>query len=90
MDSIARRVAKRFRDQRGPSKSTLMSRIVEHIREATGIGRGVAEGIAKALVRSGRDINQLAVMKGWPIDGDTLIGPRGSIQLDELRTLAFG
>jgi len=87
MDPVARRVAKRFRDQRGPSKGTLIDRIVVYVRETTGLSRGIAEGIAKTLVRSGRNIDQLAVQKGWPLDGGQLMGPRGAVTLDELRAL---
>lgn len=88
MDPVARRVAKRFRDMRGPGKGNLMDRVVDRIRQDTGLGRGTAEGIAKTLVRSGRDVLELAVQKGWPFDGKTLVGPRGSVELTELRALA--
>lgn len=85
MDPLAHRVALRFRDQRGESKQHKVQRIWRFIREITGLGRGMAEDIANALVR-GRDVEGLAHQKRWPLEGGMLTGPGGSLSLGDLAT----
>ena len=86
-DPIAIRVAHRYIEarQQKEKKQHKVDRLMRFIRDVTGIGRGIAEGIAKNLVRSGRDIGSLARQKGWPIEDDVIIGPSGELALADAR-----
>ncbi len=54
------------------------------IRERTGLSRGLAENIADAVVRN-REVERLAIQKGWPIEGGEIIGPEGSMDVAALQ-----
>lgn len=83
--SIARRVA--FRYEQKESKKHKVDRLAKAIREAIGISKGVAADIADAVVR-GRDLDALAVQKGWPInDRGEVEGSRGSLSFGRIRLL---
>lgn len=95
-DKIAARVAQRFAFKYEPreKKQTKVDRIKKVIREKTGVSNGVAEDIADAVVR-GREVERLAMQKGWPMEGSDLKGPSGSMSLSDIRNLvntkaAFG
>ena len=83
MDPLARKVALRFRDQRGPSKKTKVRDLAKRIQEATGVSKGVSTQIADAFVR-GRDVERLAVQKRWPLEHGVIEGPSGQLALTEL------
>ena len=72
-----------FKYQDKEKKKAKVTRLTDLIREETGLSRGVAEGIADALVR-GREVDRLAVQKGWPLEDGTLTGPKGSITLIDM------
>jgi hypothetical protein len=89
MSSIAERVARRFwafKYEPKEKKQTKVDRIMRVIRDRTGVSRGVAEAIADALVR-GREVNRLAIQKGWPIQDDDIIGPQGTLALTEVSAM---
>lgn len=54
------------------------------IRDGTGLGRGVSEDIADALVR-GRQVESLALQKNWPLDSGVIMGPQGDLAVSEVR-----
>lgn len=81
--SIAQRVA--FRYQKKETKKHKIERLKEVIRSATGLGKGLAEDIADAIVR-GREVVRLAIQKGWPIEDGKIVGPRGSLDLAMAKT----
>jgi len=85
MDSLAQRVAKRFSFKYVPKekKQHKIDRLMEVIRDATGISRGIAEDIADAVVR-GRNLDALSIQKNWPVDDGFLKGPSGQLSLNEL------
>ena len=84
MDPLARKVALRFRDQRGPSKKTRVRDLAHHIHETTGVSGGVSVQIADAFVR-GRDVERLAIGKRWPIQNGVIEGPDGNLALNALQ-----
>jgi len=83
VDPLAQRVALRFRDQRGPSKKHRVDQLWRYIRDATGLGRSMAEDIANAFIR-GRDVERLAQQKRWPLENGILEGPTGQLALADL------
>lgn len=84
---IVSRVARRFKafkfDQK-EKKDAKVDRIMRSIRDTTGLSRGVAGDIADALVR-GREVDRLALQKGWPIEDGMIIGPQGDMSLDDVK-----
>jgi hypothetical protein len=73
-----------FRYQQKTQKKTLIAKLIQFLRDATGIGRGVAEDIASAVVR-GRELARLALQKGWPVDeAGYVVGPKGRYPLANL------
>jgi hypothetical protein len=87
MDPLARKVARRyaFKYQHKEKKQHKVDRLLKTIRDATGISKGVATDIADAIVR-GREVERLAIQKGWPLQEGVLEGPNGTIELKELIT----
>ena len=83
MDPLTRRVALRFRDQRGPSKKTRVRDLASLIHETTGVSRGVSGQIADAVVR-GREVERLAHQKKWPISQGVIEGPDGQLPLTDI------
>ena len=83
MDPIAKKVALRFRDQRGPSKQTRVKDLTKRIHSATGISKGIAGQIADAVIR-GRDVERLAPQKRWPLENGVIDGPSGQLNVAEL------
>jgi hypothetical protein len=65
------------------SKATNVEKLTKKIRELTGLGRGVSEQIADAVVR-GREVERLAIQKNWPIEDRSIVGPNGTLPLDDL------
>lgn len=65
------------------SKATKVEKLTKVIREKTGLGRGVSEQIADAIVR-GREVERLAIQKNWPIEDRAIVGPNGALPLDDL------
>lgn len=89
MDPLAPRVARRFvafKYQPKEKKEHKVERIAKALREATGLSKGVTQDIADAVIR-GREVERLAVQKGWPVEGDRVVGPEGSMTLAELATM---
>lgn len=87
MDETAARVARRFKAfkyEKKEKKETKVDRLMRLIREKTGLSRGVGGDIADALVR-GREVERLAMQKGWPIEDGVILGPDGEMTLDEVR-----
>jgi len=82
----ARRVALRFAFKYVPKekKKAKVDRLTKVIREKTGIGRGTAADIADAIVRN-RDVERLARQKSWPVEGDTIEGPKGTMTFQAIR-----
>jgi len=86
---IARKIATRFRESfkydPKETKEHKAEKIAKKIREATGLSKGISEAIADAFVR-GRELARLALQKGWPLEGDLIEGPAGTLSLDAIRT----
>jgi len=86
---MARRVASRFKEsfkyEQKETKEHKVERISKKIRDATGLSKGVSEAIADAFVR-GREVARLAIQKGWPLDGDIIEGPTGTLSLEAIKT----
>ena len=82
MDNIILRVA--FKFQPKEKKQNKVDRLMKEIREATGISRSQAEDIADAIIRN-REIERLAIQKGWPVEDGQIVGPNGSINLRQLQ-----
>lgn len=86
MDRLADRVMRRyvaFKYQPKETKEHKVDRLTKVLRDETGLSRGVSESIVDAYVR-GREVDRLAIQKGWPLSGDRITGPTGSMTLDEL------
>jgi hypothetical protein len=87
MDPLAARVAARwidsFKYEPKEKKEHRVERFAKAIREATGLSKGQSEAIADALVR-GREVDRLALQKGWPVADLVVTGPAGTF---DLRTL---
>ena len=86
MEPIVARIVRRFRSfkyQPKEKKQTKVERLMKLIRERTGLSRGVSEDIADAIVR-GREVERLALQKGWPLQEGVLEGPAGSLPLAEI------
>jgi hypothetical protein len=73
-----------FKYQDKEKKKAKVSRLTDLIRKKTGLSRGVAEGVADAIVR-GREVNRLALQKNWPLEDGVLEGPQGSTTIEALR-----
>lgn len=65
-------------------KQSKVDRLMRVIRDATGLSRGVSEDIADAVVRN-REVERLAVQKGWPLEGGVIEGPAGTIKLEDVQ-----
>jgi hypothetical protein len=85
MNQIERVVARHlaFKYDQKESKQSKVDRLTKRIREATGLSKGMAEGIADAFVR-GREVARLAIQKSWPIIQGVIEGPAGQLSLSEL------
>lgn len=89
MDPLAPRVARRFlsfKYQPKEKKEHKVERITKALREATGLSKGVASDIADAVIR-GREVERLALQKGWLLEGGKLVGPEGTMTLAELASM---
>ena len=83
MDPLAIRVARRFVSFRFEPKETKVHRVdrlAQGIRENTGLSKGMSEAIADAVIR-GREVERLAMQKGWPIEDGLIVGPSGTMPL---------
>lgn len=86
MDSSSR-VAQRFKAfkyEPKEKKTTKVDRLMKVIRDATGLSRGVSEDIADAIVRN-REVERLAIQKGWPLQDGVIEGPSGVIRVDDVK-----
>jgi hypothetical protein len=72
-----------FKYQPKESKKSKVDRLMKFIREETGVGRGVAEDIADAIIR-GRDLDRLAVQKRWPLEDGVIEGPKGTLSVKDV------
>lgn len=73
-----------FKYQPKEKKQSKVDRLSKMIREKTGISKSLSLDIAGAVVR-GRDVTRLTLQKGWPIDEDTIEGPKGKLAVSDLR-----
>lgn len=86
MHPLAQRVLRKFmafKYQPKETKQNRVDRLSKTIREATGLSRTMSEEIADAIVR-GREVDRLAMQKGWPIEHGTLTGPKGTVDLSKM------
>lgn len=85
---MSQRVAKRFREgfkyEPKEKKQTKVDRLMRFIRERTGVSRGVAGDIADAVVRN-RELDRLALQKGWPMQDGVIEGPSGTLPISEIK-----
>ena len=87
MTTVEERIVRRFlafKYQPKEKKKAKVDRLMRFIRDETGESRGVATEIADAIVR-GRDVERLALQKGWPLDGSKIIGPQGDLSVERAR-----
>jgi len=74
-----------FKYEPKESKQSKVRRLMRMISDYTGIGRGVAEDIADAIIRN-RNLLALAVQKNWPMNEEGMIeGPHGAVFVNEIR-----
>lgn len=87
-DPIVVRVAARyaFRHQPRETKEHKVDRLKKIIRDATGLSGGMSEQIADAIVR-GREIDRLAIQKGWPIEDGVIEGDNGALEVSKIREM---
>lgn len=85
MNPLVRRVALRWAFKYVPkeTKQHKVDRIMKMIRDETGLSKGLSEQIADAYVR-GRNLEQLALQKNWPIQHGAVEGPNGKLELSKL------
>lgn len=74
-----------FKYEPKEKKTSKVERLMKVIRDATGLSRGVSEDIADAVVRN-REVERLAIQKGWPIESGVIEGPSGTIKLEDVRS----
>jgi hypothetical protein len=86
VERVARRYLRAFRYVPKETKKSKVERLWKFIRQETGLPKSTAEAIANNLVRSGRDIEALARMKDWPIEGGVIMGPTGNLDLVDVRS----
>ncbi len=84
-ERVARRILAGKYDQK-EKKQNRVDRVMRLVRDQTGLSRGISEDIVDALVR-GRDVEGLALQKGWPIEEGKIVGPSGEMSLKEVRDL---
>jgi len=72
-----------FKYQPKESKKSKVTRLSKFIRDQTGVGRGVAEDMADAVIRK-RNLEALASQKGWPVEGTTIEGPKGKLSFKDV------
>lgn len=88
MSNLTSRIVRRFmafKHDHKEKKEAKVTRLMKVIREKTGLSRGLSEEIADAIVR-GREVERLAMQKGWPIEDQVIVGPEGEMPLSELST----
>lgn len=78
---VLRRFSFKFEDKE--KKQTKVDRLSRRIRGETGLSRGVSGDIADAIVR-GREVERLAIQKGWPVENGVITGPEGEMNLSDL------
>lgn len=83
---VARRYLRAFRYMPKEKKKNKVERLWKFIRDETGLSKSLAEAIADALVRSSRDIDMLALKKGWPIESNIITGPTGMLEVRDVRS----
>lgn len=83
-DPLVKRVVQAFKYDHKETKEGKIDRLKKRIRDATGISGSKAEQIADAIVR-GREVERLAVQKGWPIEDGIIKGDGGEIALSDLK-----
>lgn len=81
-DPLVSKVASRWAKFK-ETKETKVERVKKIIRDATGLSGGKSEQIADAIVR-GREVERLAIQKGWPIEDGVIHGDGGSIALSDI------
>lgn len=87
MGRLAETIVRRFlafKYEQKEKKQHRVERFTQTIRDATGISKGQAEDIADAFVR-GREVNRLALQKGWPLENFVVTGPEGTFDLQTLQ-----
>ncbi len=88
MDPLTPRVVQRhlqsFKYQPKETKQHKVERLTKVVRDATGLSKSRAEEIVDAAIR-GRDVQGLALQKGWAIKDGVIEGPSGTIALSELK-----
>lgn len=77
---LAARYRQSFKYEPKENKKTKVEKLMQTIREATGISKGLSEDIADAIVR-GREVLRLAIQKSWPIEDGQIVGPKGSLPI---------
>jgi hypothetical protein len=84
-DKIAQRVANRyaFKFQPKETKEHKIDRLKRVIRDGTGLSGGISEQIADAIIR-GREVDRLALQKGWPVEDGVIYGDKGSMKVEDL------
>ena len=85
MDPLSRRVAARvaFKYEPKEKKEHKVERLMKILRDATGLSKGQSLAICDAFVR-GREVDRLALQKGWPITDGVVEGPSGTMRLEDL------
>lgn len=72
-----------FKYQPKESKKAKVKRLTDFIRAQTGVGRGVAEDMADAVIRK-RDLKALAYQKKWPVGDGKIVGPKGGLSFKDV------
>ncbi len=83
-DDTAERVAKKYSYKQKETKEHRVDRLKKVLREATGLSGGVSEQIADAYVR-GREVERLALQKGWPVEDGVVTGDSGQYDLRDFK-----
>lgn len=86
--TLSERVVRRFiafKYEPKENKKSKVDRLMRYIRDETGVSRGVATDIANAIVRN-REVDRLAIQKGWPVERGVITGPQGTLAVDKVRT----
>ena len=83
-DRIIARYLQAFKFENKEKKEHKVDRFLKELRDATGISKSQAADIADAYVR-GREVNRLAIQKGWPLEDFVVTGPEGTFDLRKLK-----
>lgn len=87
---LAERIARRFLALKHVPKETKknkVKRLSKLIKDQTGLSNRMADSIADAIVRE-RNLESLTLQKGLPIEDGEIVGPKGSISVEMVRSNA--